>query len=66
MSLVIAFVVALILCGIICLVAWGFATILPAPPVVKTIVWVVAGVFCLLILLAAVTGNLGFATVGLR
>lgn len=55
--LVMTFLIAVILCGIVGLVVWGITAILPTPPVVKTVLYVVGGVICLLILLRAITGG---------
>jgi len=48
--------VALVLIAIVALIGWGIVALIPAPPQVKTVIWVVVGVICLLILLRAVTG----------
>lgn len=50
-------VVALILIAIVSLVIWGIASIVPMPAPVKTIVYVIGGIICLLILLRALTGS---------
>jgi len=39
------------------LIGWGISAILPVPPQVKTVIWVIVGVICLLILLRVVTGD---------
>lgn len=49
--------VALILIAIVALVIWGINAILPVPPQVKTVIYVVGGVVMLLILLQVFTGN---------
>lgn len=53
--------VALILMAIVGLIGWGIATLIPFPPQVKTVLYVVIGVVCLLILLKALTGGLHLA-----
>ena len=49
--------VALIVIGIICVIGWVLMSIIPGPPMVKTIVWAVVAILCLLVLLRAVTGH---------
>lgn len=50
-------VVALILIAIVSLVVWGIASMIPMPAPVKTIVYVIGGIICLLILLRVFTGS---------
>jgi hypothetical protein len=52
-SLLVAFVVI----AIVALIGWGICRILPVPEPVKTVIWVIVGVICLLIILRVVTGH---------
>lgn len=52
-----ALIIALICIGIVCIIGYVLMSIIPGPPMVKTIVWAVVGIICLLILLRAVTGH---------
>jgi hypothetical protein len=58
-----ALLIAVLVCGIICFVAWGIVAILsmlPAPAqivgIIRIVVWVIAGVACLLVLIRAISG----------
>lgn len=46
-----ALIVALILCAIIAVVAWGLTKVIPFPPPVGVVIQVIAAVICLVILL---------------
>lgn len=48
---------ALIIIAIVALIGWAIITIVPLPPPVKTVLWVVVGVICLLVLLNAIGGG---------
>lgn len=50
--------VALIYIAIIGLIGWAIVSLVPLPPPAKTIVYVIVGVICLLVLLYAVQGGL--------
>lgn len=52
-----AFLLALILCAIVGVVAWGITKVVPLPPVVAVVIQVVAAVICLLILYNALAGH---------
>ena len=63
MEILWALLIAVLVCGIICFVAWGITAILsmlPAPApimgIIRIVVWVVAGVACLLVLIRAISG----------
>lgn len=47
---------ALVIIAIVSLIGWGIIAVVPMPPQVKTVLWVVIGVFCLLFLLDALSG----------
>lgn len=49
--------VGLILIGIVSLIGWGIFSLIPVPPQVKIVIWVVVGVICLVILLHAISGS---------
>lgn len=52
-----ALLVALVYIAIVALIVWGITAIIPAPAPVKTVIYVVGGIICLLILLQAITGG---------
>jgi len=63
MEILFALLIAVLVCGIICFVAWGITAIVsmfPAPApvggIIRVVVWVVAGVACLLVLIRALSG----------
>lgn len=41
---------ALIWIAVIALIVWGINAVIPAPPQVKTVIYVIAGVICIIIL----------------
>lgn len=49
--------VALILIAIVCTIGWAILSIVPVPAPVKTVIWAIVAVVCLLILLRGVTGG---------
>lgn len=65
MELLIALLVAALICAGICLVAWGVLAIIGAIPVMPAfvariiivVVWVVAGLACIIVLARALTGE---------
>lgn len=53
-----ALLVALIYIAIISVIGWAIISLIPVPAPVKTVIWAVVAVLCLLVLLGAVTGGL--------
>lgn len=51
----------IIVAGCIFLAFWGIKQIVPIPPVVEKLVWVVFGIVCLIFLLIALNGSVGGA-----
>ncbi len=64
MDILLTLLIAVLICGVICFVAWGIVAILsmfpiPAPigGIIRVVVWVIAGVACLLVIINALRGG---------
>lgn len=53
-----ALLLALILCAVVGVVAWGITKVVPLPPTIAVVIQVIAAVICLLILYNAIVGHL--------
>lgn len=65
LELLIAILVAVLICAAICLIAWGILAIIGLipvmPPFIKSIltivVWIIAGLACIVVLVSALRGG---------